>query len=268
MEHPVTYSTLLFDKSENVATITLNRPDKSNAFNDTQVAEMIDALKMIECDDEIRAVVITGAGKNFCAGQDLGPMLERYKSPNGVSFGEHLRKSYNIIIAQIRNIEKPFVAAVNGGAAGAGLGLACACDMRHASENAKFRMAFIGIALAPDSATSFLLPRLIGLGRASEMAMTNELIDAEKALQYGLVNRVFKAEELLSKTRAFALRLAQSPTKSIGLTKRALNRALSVDLETALEYEASLQEIAGNTADHREGVQAFIEKRAPKFVGK
>ena len=264
----MTYSTLLYDKSECVATITLNRPDKSNAFNDALVAEFIDALNNVEQDDDVRAIIVTGAGKNFSAGQDLAPLLARYQSPNGVSFGEHLRQSYNIIIAKMRAIEKPFIAAVNGAAAGAGFGVACACDMRHAAENSKFRMAFIGIALAPDSATSFFLPRLIGLSRATEMAFTNELIDAEKALQFGLVNRVFKPEVLMTQTREFAVRLAQMPTKSIGLTKRVLNRALMVDLETALEFEATTQEIAGHTADHIEGVKAFVEKRAPKFVGK
>lgn len=151
---------------------------------------------------------------------------------------------------------------------GAGLGVARACDLRHAAENARFRMAFIGIALAPDSGTSFLLPRLVGLGRATEMAFTNELIDAQTARQYGLVNRVFKAEELLPCTREFARQLAHAPTKSIGLTKRAFNRSLVVDLDAVLENEAVLQEIAANTADHREGVQAFVEKRAPQFRGK
>lgn len=263
----MTYSTLLFDKSESVATITFNRPDKSNAFDDTQVAELIDALKNIASDAEVRAVIITGAGKNFCAGQDLAPLIAR-QTAKSISLTEHLRTGYNVIIAEIRNIEKPFIAAVNGAAAGAGLGVACACDMRVAAENAKFRMAFIGIALAPDSATSFTLPRLIGFGRALEMALTNELIDADKALQYGLVNRVFKSDELMTQARALAARLAQMPTQSIGLTKRAFNRALTADLETALAYEAVIQEIAGNSHDHHEGVQAFIEKRAPKFVGK
>ena len=261
------FSTLLYDLSDGVGTITLNRPEKSNAFDDTLIGELIEVLKAVERDAQVRAVVITGAGKNFCAGQDLGPMLERYKSPEGVSFGAHVRRSYNVIIGRIRALDKPVIAAVNGAAAGAGLGLVCACDLRHASEAARFRMAFVGIALAPDSATSFLLPRLIGLGRATEMAMTNELIDAATALEYGLVNRVFKADELLAKTHAFAAKLAQAPTKSIGLTKRAFNRGLSVDLDAALENEAMLQEIAGHSADHLEGVQAFVEKRAPQFKG-
>ena len=229
------YSTLLFEKSDGVATITLNRPDKSNAFDDAMSAEFIDALKAVERDAEVRAVVITGAGKNFCAGQDLGAMLDRYKVPGGVSYGAHLRKTYNVIIARVRALEKPVIAAVNGAAAGAGLGLACACDFRHASDAARFRTAFVGIALAPDSAISFLLPRIVGLGRALEMALTNELIDAPTALQYGLVNRVLKADELLPKTHEFAVKLAQAPTRAIGLTKRAFNRGFDVDLETALE---------------------------------
>lgn len=264
----MTYSTLLYDKSESIVTITLNRPDKSNAFDDAQISDLLDALKTIERDAEARAVIITGAGKNFCAGQDLGPMLERYKAPAGVSFGEHLRTSYNLIISRIRNLEKPVIAAINGAAAGAGLGLACACDLRYASEAARFRMAFIGIALAPDSGTSFFLPRLIGLGRALEMAFTNDLIDAGTALKYGLVNRVFSADELLPQTLEIAKKLAQMPTKSIGLTKRAINRALMIDMEAALENEALLQEIAGHSEDHHEGVNAFMEKRTPLFKGK
>lgn len=263
----MSYSTLLYEQQDGVALLTFNRPDKSNAFDATMTAETLDALKMIARDANVRAIVITGAGKNFCAGQDLAPLLEYYQTGQNVPFAEHVRKSYNLIVSQIRTIEKPFIAAINGAAAGAGLGIACACDLRHASEHAKFRMAFVGIALAPDSGTSFLLPRLIGWGRALEMALTNATLDAHKALEYGLVNRVFGADELIPKTMEFARQLAQAPTRAIGLTKRAFNRALTCDWETALEYEAMLQEIAGRTSDHREGVQAFIEKRAPRFTG-
>lgn len=262
------HSALVYDKTEGVATVTLNRPDKSNAFDDTLISEVLDTLKDIERDSQIRAVIVTGAGKNFCAGQDLGPLVERYKSPGGVSFGAHLRTSYNLIVSRIRTIEKPFIASINGAAAGAGLGLACACDLRHASENAKFRMAFVGIGLAPDSATSYLLPRIIGLGRASEMALTNEMIDAQTALSWGLVNRVLKLEDLRKCSVEMAVKLAQYPTKAIGLTKRAFNRGFFVDLDTALENEAMLQEIAGRTEDHLEGVNAFMQKRSPQFKGK
>lgn len=261
-------STLLYDKADNVATITLNRPDKSNAFDETMAGEMIDALKNVERDAEVRAIVITGAGKNFCAGQDLSPLLDQYQAPGGVQFAEHLRRTYNVIVARIRAIEKPFLAAVNGAATGAGLGLACACDLRHASTSAKFRMAFIGIALAPDAGTSFLLPRIVGFGRAIEMALTNELLDADKALQFALVNRVFQPDELMPKTLAFAKQLAHAPTRAMGLTKRVFNRAMTTDLDAALEYEALTQAIAGHTLDHLEGVKAFIEKRAPQFKGK
>jgi 2-(1,2-epoxy-1,2-dihydrophenyl)acetyl-CoA isomerase len=262
------YTRLTLEKVGGVGVITLKRPDKSNAFDDAMILEMLDALKSVERDLEVRCVVMTGAGKNFCAGQDLGAMLDRYQFGQGVHFREHLTKSYNQMVAKIRKIEKPFIAAINGAAAGAGLGLACACDLRHASDNARFRTAFVGIALAPDSATSYLLPRLVGLGRALQMALTNQIIDAQTALAYGLVNQVFPSEELLPGTMETARQFAIAPTKAIGLTKRAFNRSMFVDLDAALDYEAFLQEIAGHTEDHQEGVKAFLDKRAPVYVGK
>ena len=262
------FNKLLLTTDSGVATITLNRPDKSNAFDDEMTRELLDALKQVERDDVLRSVVLTGAGKNFCAGQDLGAFLERQKSPEGISVREHLLNGYNKIVAKIRTIEKPFIAAVNGAAAGAGLGIACACDLRYASENAKFRMAFIGIGLAPDSGTSFLLPRIVGFGRALDMAITNELVDAREAFAWGLANRIYAPDELMPATLATAKELAEAPTRGIGLTKRAFNHALTSDLENALDYEAHLQNIAVETADHTEGVNAFLEKRAPKYQGK
>jgi len=264
----VDYQKLLFAAELGVAVITLNRPDKSNAFDDEMTRELLDALKQVERDETIRCVVLTGAGKNFCAGQDLSAFIERQKAPAGLDVREHLLKGYNKVVMKIRALEKPFIAAVNGAAAGAGLGIACACDLRYVSENAKFRMAFIGIGLAPDSGTSFLLPRIVGFGRALDMAVTNELVDAREAFAWGLANRVYPPDELMDATLATAKGLANAPTRGIGLTKRALNRALTTDLESALDYEAYLQNVAAGTADHIEGVSAFLEKRAPQYQGK
>ena len=258
------YTTLLYSLTNGVAEITLNRPDSLNAFDDTMAAEMQDALKIAERDANVRALLITGAGKGFCAGQDLGAIRERSE---GHSFREHLLKTYNPIVAKLQSIEKPVTAAVNGAAVGAGFGIALACDIRYASESAKFRMAFIGIGLAPDSGTSYFLPRLVGMGRALELAYTNDLVDAATALQLGLVNKVFPADELLPQARALAAKLAAGPTKVYGLTKRAMLHAASATLPDALDYESHLQDIAGRSAAHKEGVAAFLEKRAPKFKG-
>lgn len=263
----MSYNKILFTTDSGVATLTLNRPDKSNAFDDEMTRELLDALKQIERDETIRAIVLTGAGKNFCAGQDLAAFLARQNSPEGLSVREHLLNGYNKIVMKIRTLEKPIIAAVNGAAAGAGLGICCACDIRYASENAKFRMAFIGIGLGPDSGTSFLLPRLVGYGRALEMAITNELVDAREAYAWGLATKIFSPDELMEATLSLAKQLANAPTRGIGLSKRAFNRALVADLENALDYEAYIQNIAVATQDHHEGVNAFLEKRAPTYTG-
>ena len=258
------YATLLTDLTASVFTLTLNRPEVLNAFNDQMAEEVQDALKQAERDAAVRCVVITGAGRAFCAGQDLGALRSRGEE---VSFRAHLQHTYNPIIAKLRALEKPVIGQINGAAAGAGLGLALACDLRYVAEGARFRMAFSGIALAPDSGTSFFLPRLIGYHRAFEMAATNEPMTAQAALALGLVNSVFPADELAARVREIAEKLAQAPTKALGLTKRAMNRAFQLSIEEALEYEAHLQEIAGRSTDHKEGVAAFLEKRAPQFTG-
>jgi 2-(1,2-epoxy-1,2-dihydrophenyl)acetyl-CoA isomerase len=260
----MTYSTILYDLADGVATLTFNRPEVRNAFNDVMAEETQAALKSAERDENVRCLVITGAGQGFCAGQDLVVVRER----GDVSFREHLQRTYNPIVAKLRSIEKPVIAAINGAAAGAGWGIALACDIRYASDTAKFRLAFSGIGLAPDSGTSFFLPRLIGLGRALELAYTNEVLDANSALALGLVNKLFTADQLMPATLELARQLAQAPTRGLGLTKRAMNYALDASLAEVLDYEAHVQEIAGRTIDHHEGVQAFLEKRAPKFIGK
>lgn len=257
--------TILYAIADNVATITFNRPEVRNAFNDQMADELQAALKNAERDEAVRCIVITGAGQGFCAGQDLAAIRDRGAE---VSFRDHLKKTYNPIVSKLRSIEKPVVAAINGAAAGAGWGIALACDIRYASEAAKFRLAFIGIGLAPDSGTSYFLPHIIGLGKALELAYTNDLVDANTALSLGLVNKVVPADQLMPATLEFAKKLAQGPTRGMGLTKRAMNHALMVDLNQALDYEAHTQEIAGRSQDHHEGVQAFLEKRSPKFVGK
>jgi 2-(1,2-epoxy-1,2-dihydrophenyl)acetyl-CoA isomerase len=257
-------ASILFETTDNLATITLNRPDKSNAFDDPMIEAFLAALD--QCGG-VRCLVITGAGKNFCAGQDLAAILPRYESAEGAGFREHLANGYNRIVTRLAAAEFPVIAAVNGAAAGAGLGLACACDLRFGGEASKFRMAFIGIGLAPDSGTSYRLPRLIGYGRAMEMALTNQLVDAPTALRYGLLNQVFPDAELVPRTLEAARTLAKGPTRGMALTKRAFHQALTSDLAGALDFEAQMQELAGQSADHREGVKAFLEKRAPNYKG-
>jgi 2-(1,2-epoxy-1,2-dihydrophenyl)acetyl-CoA isomerase len=257
--------TLLTDLSAGVLTLTLNRPDVLNAFNDDMAAALLDALKKAERDEAVRCLVLTGAGKGFCAGQDLAALRDR---PEAVSFRAHLLKTFNPIVARLRAIEKPVIAQINGAAAGAGLGLALACDLRYAAVGAKLRVAFAGIALAPDSGVSYFLPRLAGLARAYELAVTNAPLAAEEAEKLGLVNRVFPADQLAEAVREIAQQLAQGPTRAFGLTKRVMNKALASSSDEALDYEAYVQETAGQSADHREGVAAFLEKRPPQFTGR
>jgi 2-(1,2-epoxy-1,2-dihydrophenyl)acetyl-CoA isomerase len=261
------FQTVQYDKSQNIATITLNRPEALNAINEVMGRELLEALKVAAQDDEVRCVVITGSGRAFSAGEDIRDLRGQYERGENPKLGERLLTKYNPIVRRIRQMEKPVIAAVNGVAAGAGAGIAYSCDFRIASDNAKFVQAFIRIGLAPDSGTSFFLPRLLGFAKALELSLTGDELTAKDAERLGLVSKLVPPDQLMAATRELAIKLAQAPTKALGLTKRALNKSASSDLETVLEYESYLQEIAGTTSDHVEAVRAFLEKRKPVFKG-
>ena len=259
--------TVLTTQEGGVLTITFNRPEVLNALNAGMVAELGEALKRAERDAAIRCVVLTGSGRGFSSGQDLGAFLSPRGEGDGPSIREHLKQGYNRIVLRMHGLEKPIVAGINGVAAGVGLSLALAADIRIAADNASFTTGFSRIGLAPDGGMSFMLPLLVGLGRAAELAFTADRIDAAEAHRLGIVNRLVPAAELGAATGALAAQLAAMPTRALGLTKRAFNRALLPDLERLLDYEAHIQEIAGRSADHREGVDAFLNKRPANFTG-
>ncbi|HTS14615.1 MAG TPA: enoyl-CoA hydratase-related protein [Candidatus Sulfotelmatobacter sp.] len=248
------------DQVDHVLTLTLDRPDALNALDAGLKAALLAALKTAARDRSVRAVVLTGAGRAFCAGQDL-----RETGLTGAAIGREVRERYNPLILALARLEKPVLAAVNGVAAGAGLSLALACDIRMAADTATFSCAFGRVGLVPDSGLSWFLPRLVGLGRALEMALTTEMLDAATAARIGLVGRVVPAADLASEAAALAGRLAAGAPLAMGLTKRALLGAQSLDLEAALEVEAQLQTAAGRSPDHAEGIAAFTEKRPARF---
>ncbi|WP_299286919.1 enoyl-CoA hydratase-related protein, partial [Thermoflexus sp.] len=251
------YETLQYEVQEGIATITLNRPDVLNAFNEQMFRELQDVLRAVERDEAVRVVIVTGAGRGFCAGQDLAEMRARYERPEeAMSIGEHLRSRYNPLILRIRNTEKPFIAAINGVAAGAGCSLALACDLRVMAETASFVFnAFAKIALIPDSGSTWFLPHLAGYARAFEAATLIDRLDASRALAWGLVNAVVPPDQVMPTAQEWAARLRELPARAVGFLKRALNRALTFTLEQSLDYEAHLQEVAARTPEHRERVE-------------
>jgi 2-(1,2-epoxy-1,2-dihydrophenyl)acetyl-CoA isomerase len=260
------FETILVEVSAGVCTITLNRPQVFNALNEQMKKDVNDALKEAERDLSIRCLVIRGAGdKAFCSGQDL---KEHSGKESRRSLKESLEKSYNPMIRRMRRMEKPIIGMINGVAAGAGLSIALACDYRIMAEHAKLIEVFIRIGLVPDSGSHWFLPRLVGMAKAFEYAALGDDIGAPEAERVGLVNKVVPSAELEKATRELAKRLAGAPTKAVGLIKRALNKALSSDLDTLLDYEATIQQIASLTDDHHEGLQSFLEKRPPQFKGK
>ncbi len=260
------YETILFEKSEGVATIALNRPKKLNAFDGQMHEEIRAALDEAAGDDEVRCVLLRGEGRGFSAGADLAEIVE--SEDGSPDLGQYLRDTYSRMIVKMATMEKPVIGALHGPVYGAGMGMALACDLRVAAQSAKFSVAFIKIGLMPDAGVSFFLPRIIGLGRAMEMAMTGEALDAEEAKNVGLVNRLVADDALAEEATAFARNLARMPTRALGEIKKSLYASFESDLETALENEAQGQTLCGYTEDHKEGVAAFFEKREASFTGR
>jgi 2-(1,2-epoxy-1,2-dihydrophenyl)acetyl-CoA isomerase len=256
-------TTLLTTLQAATLTISLNRPERANAFNFEMIAELRIALEQAATDSQIRCVVLTGAGNSFSAGHDITEMLA--VQGQNISYREHLEETYNPLILQIRRLEKPVIGAVNGPVAGAGLGVALACDLRIAAKTALFTVGFTGIGLVPDSAVSLLLPALIGLGRTTEFTFTNQPITAAQALEWGMVNQVVPDEELTTYVTKIAAGLVAGPTGAYGLTKRLFNQNVLPNLEEALAFEGEMQEAASKGKEHVEGVKAFLEKRTPHF---
>ena len=257
------FQTLLYTNTNGVLTITMNRPESYNAFNEQMKKDLNDAFKESEKDSVVRCIVLRGAGeKAFCSGQDL-----KEHQGSKQSLKDSLEKSYNPLIRKIRTIEKPVVAMINGVAAGAGCSLALACDMRVMSAEAYMMLAFVNIGLVPDSGAHWFLPRFAGMARAFEYAATGRKIPADEAMQVGLVNKVARPNELERVTTELANSFANAPTKAIGMMKRIFNKALTSDLDALLEYEAYMQQNASETEDHREGLKAFLEKRKAEFKG-
>ncbi len=256
------YETLLYEKRDGVAFLTLNRPERYNAINEKMSAELLAALRDASKDKAVRAVAITGAGKAFCSGQDLKEVVGVERS-----LGESVERRYNPLVRSLHELEKPIIAGVNGVAAGAGAGLAFACDYVIAAENARFVLAFSNIGLSLDTATSFHLVRTVGLKRAFELAALGREFSATQAHAWGLVNEICEEAALASQLQAVAQQFAQRPTRAIAYIKKLLLRAMERSYEEALRYELYYQELAGRTADYKEGVQAFVEKRKPQFRG-
>ena len=255
---------LIISKENGVATLKLNRPEVFNSFNQKMAFDLQKALDDCEKDETIRCIVISGEGKAFCAGQDLAEATD----PNGPELKSIVKDHYNPIIVRLRNIEKPIIAAVNGVAAGAGANIALACDIVFAKESASFIQAFSKIGLIPDSGGTFMLPRLIGWQKASALMMTGDKVSAIEAAAMNMIYKAIPDLEFYETISTFATRMAQMPTKGLGITKRALNASLTNNLEEQLAVEGKLQTEAGSTHDFNEGTQAFLEKRLPDFKGR
>ena len=266
-QHPTTMSSILTQCGDGVLTVTLNRPEKLNALTGEMLAQLYEALAAAENDDSVRALLLTGAGRGFCAGQDLQAqnLATAGQEPN---LGEVLDSHYNPVLRKMTGMRKPLVCAVNGVAAGAGANLPLACDIVFAAKSAKFIQAFAKIGLIPDAGGTWHLPHTLGLPRAKALTLLNEPLSAHKAAEWGLIWKAVDDDELMAEAGAAARELARGPTFGLGLSKHAMHRAMSASLDEQLDTERDLQQRAGRTPDHAESVRAFIEKRTPRFSGK
>jgi 2-(1,2-epoxy-1,2-dihydrophenyl)acetyl-CoA isomerase len=266
----MTYETILFEVTDGIARLTLNRPDRLNSFNTVMHAEVRTALASLtppDAESAARVLIITGAGRGFCAGQDLG---DRAVAPEGVAvdLGESIEKNYKPLIMTLRELPFPVIAAVNGVAAGAGANIALACDLVIAARSASFVQAFAKLGLVPDCGGTWFLPRLVGAARAMGLAFLGEKLSAEQAAQWGLIWRCVEDAELTAVIDALARQLAAAPTRALARTKQAIHGSWSHSLEQQLDVERDYQRELGYTADFAEGVAAFAQKRAPRFTGK
>lgn len=263
---PNKFQYLLVQQDNAILTVTMNRPEVLNSINDPLLQELTEVIEVNAQDPAVRCVVLTGAGRAFGAGQDLTAFAAIHASAEAIKVSEHLSKYHRLIFA-LRALPKPVIAAVRGVAAGISCNIALACDLRIASENARFIQAFARIGLVPDGGGAFHLPRLVGMARAMEMALLADEVSGREAERIGLVNRCVPAEQFDAAVSELATRLANGPTRTYGLIKELMYASLENNLETSLELEGKLQDEALKLADHREGVAAFLQKRPAKFTG-
>lgn len=257
------HKTVLLDVTdEGVATVTLNRPEAMNAINNDLKIELLEVMRQVAADPLVKSVILTGAGRAFCAGGDVKEMSGA-RTP--VEMRDRMRKYLHEALLIIYKMEKPVIAAVNGFAVGAGCNMALACDIILASDQAKFSEIFVKVGLVPDAGGFFLLPRLVGMPKAKELVFRGNAIDAREAERIGMINAVYPADELMKQAMAMANEIANGPTRAIGIAKTMLHQSAEMNFPAALDYEAAVQAIVSSTDDHREGVRAFAEKRKPKF---